>query len=281
LEFEREHAYFNSFKLIRAIHNKDLNLGIVNGKVIAFKDLFLPSSIKNEKGKNWTKKLSSRDDKTVFKGKEGDVLTINFNNIQELKNPHLIFRASLRANYSRVDKSSRELEKASSGRELLLSLSKIAAASLAAVKILEPGKALAEYPCKSVNISLLYEGTNKEKLIEIVHPRERLSLGMVDISIKKGQKSLSLKMEWTKPHDISFIGLADVAISKIKQDVIDLSSLKHSEDKKITKKDLKSGKVELIPGQYVELEFPASKEKISSDEKASFFLNSKGYYVSI
>ena len=105
LEFEREHSYLHNFELVKTIHHKNTDVGVIDNKIVGFKDIVLPSSIKDKKGKNWTKKLSFQDDKTIFKGKKGDTLTVNFDDIQSLKNPHLIFRANLRADYSRVDKS--------------------------------------------------------------------------------------------------------------------------------------------------------------------------------
>ena len=287
MEFEREHSYLRGFELIKVVHSKKIDVGVVDNKIIAFKNLLLPTLIKDKNGKDWTKKLSSQKDKVVFKGKVDDTLSISFDEIQRLEKQHLIFRASLRADYSRVNKTEQEIEQTSSRKELLDSLKKISVASLAAAKILDPQKALAAYPCKlCINISLLFGKSGKrEKLINIIHPREKLSYGAVNISqnIKKGQKSLSLKMEWTRSHNISFIGLAEEVTStttpKIKKETISLSSLKHSENKNITKKQLKAKKVELSPGQYVELEFPAKEKNLNSDEKVSFFLSSKGYYT--
>ena len=90
-------------------------------------------------------------------------------------------------------------------------------------------------------------------------------------------------MEWTRSHNISFVGLAEritsTTTSKVKKEIVNLSNLKHSEDKSISKKQLKAKKVELSPGQYVELEFPAKEKNLSSNEKTSFFLSSKGYYT--
>ena len=287
MEFERERSYLRDFKLVRVIHHKKINVGVLDNKIVAFKDFILPSSIKDKDNKSWTKKLSSQNDKTIFRGKTGDTLIISFDNIQNFKNPYLVLRSNLRADCSRVDEIGQKLEKTSSEKELLNVLRDISVASLAVAKSLDPKKALAAYPCKlCVNISLLYKDENREKLIEIVHPREKLSLGIVDIfkNVKKKQKSLLLKMEWTRPHNISFIGLADASsmtASTIKRDVISLSGLNHSENKNITKEDLKDKKVELSPGQYVKLEFATMEKKINSNEKTSFFLSSEGYYIPI
>jgi len=138
---------------------------------------------------------------------------------------------------------------------------------------------------KSINIYAdICVGGDRKGLISIVHPRERFSSGLVDISkyTKESKGSLSLKLKWTNSHNLSFLGLADVNPlnnSSVKQEVIKLSDLKHSEDKNISKKHLKNGKVELTPGQFIELQFPAKKEIISPNQKISFILKPKGYYT--
>jgi len=286
MEFEREHSYLYGFELIKIVHSKELSIAIINKKIVAFKNLVLPSLIKDKKGKDWTKQLSALDDKAFFNGeKDDDVLNIKFDNIQGLKNCHLVFRASLRAGYPRIKETGQKLERAVSENKLIDSLKKIAVASLAAAKIMKTENALAALPCKSINLSVVYIDKDKEKMINIIHPREQFSLGLVDISeyIEKKQKSVSLKTNWTAAHNLSFVALSDMedlsAIPDIKEESIKLSNLKHSEQKNINKTYLKKKMVELIPGQYLELEFPAKKEEVKSNQKTSFVLKSKGYYT--
>jgi len=91
-------------------------------------------------------------------------------------------------------------------------------------------------------------------------------------------------MEWTKFHNLSFVGLAEVKpldSFQVKQKTIELSKLRHSENKDVDEGYLKDEKVELIPGQFIELEFPAEKENINSNQKTSFILKSKGHYTSL
>ena len=64
-----------------------------------------------------------------------------------------------------------------------------------------------------------------------------------------------------------------------KRKTITPSKLTHSEDKKVNLKMLKSTEVEITPGQFVELEFPADKEVKTTNQKTSFLLESKGYYM--
>jgi len=290
IEFEKEHSHFYGFDLVKIIHSKEVSVGIVNNKIVAYKNLILPSSVRNKKGEDWTKKLSTLNDKIFFGGEKENVLNARFNDVQNLENCHLILRASLRANYSRIIKTTKNLEKIfSSERKWVDSLKKIAIASLgtvAAGEVIKPKDVFAaEHLCKSINIYVdIYVGNNKKGLVSIVHPRERFSLGLVDISkyTKERKGPLSLKLKWTNSHNLSFLSLVNVSSlnnSNVKQETIKLSNLKHSEDKSIDKESLKNGKVELTPGQFIELEFPAKKEVINSDQEISFILRSKGYYT--
>jgi len=285
IELEQEHSYFHNFELVRIIHPTGSNIGVVDNKIVVFNNLILPSLIEDKKGKNWTKKLSSLNDKMFFAGEEGDILTIKFRNIQNLKKCHLIFRASLRSNYLRTTKIERELEKAVLENKMFDFLKKVAVTSIAMAKVIK-AESVSAGAVKSIHLSVVRIGKNKKNLINIIHPREKLSLGLADISqYVKGQKSLSLNLEWTNSHNLSFTGLATTSdlseASHVSQKTIQLSSLSHSEKKNINKNYLKSGKVELTPGQYIELEFPVEKDEVKVNQKTSFVLKSKGYYTAL
>ncbi len=288
MEFEREHSYFYDFELIKIIHPKESSIGIINNKIVVFKNLILSSSIKDKRDKDWTKKLSALNDKAFFKGEKGDVLNIRFNNIKSLRNCHLISRTSLRGNYPNIKEVEQKLERVVSEDRLIDSLKKVAVASITAANIVKEAKDAEGVFAKiqpSIHISVIYTGKNKEKPVKIIHPREKLSLGLIDISqyLKRGQKSLFLRAKWTRSHNLSFVGLTDVNdisnISNIREKVVELSNLKHSENKDIKRESLKDGRVELIPGQYIELEFSAIKETLGFNQRTSFVLKSKGYYT--
>ncbi len=290
MEFEREHSHLYNLELIKIIHPKKFSIGIENNKIVAYKNLIFPSSIRNKKGRDWTKKLSTLNDEIFFGGEKEDVLDVKFDNVQNLENCHLVFRANLRANYQRIAEATRNLERIfSSERKWTDSLKKIAIASLGtavAGEVIKPEDAFAAvHLCKSINIYVdVYVGNNKKGLLSIVHPREKFSSGLVDISqcTKERKSPLSLKLKWTNSHNLSFIGLVNASPltnPDIKQETIKLSSLSHSEDKNINEKHLKDGRVGLIPGQFINLEFPAKKEIINSDQEISFILKAKGYYT--
>ncbi|GAI18234.1 unnamed protein product, partial [marine sediment metagenome] len=264
MEFEKEHSHFHGFELIKIIHPREIGMGIENNKIITYRNLTLPSSIKNKEGEDWTKKLSTLDDKTFFGGEKENVLNARFDDVQNLENCHIVFRASLRANYSRITKTAQKLENVFvSEKKWIGSLKKIAAAlmgsSVANEIIGVEDVFAAKHICTSINI---YIGNKKRGLVNIIHPRERFSLGLIDISkyIRDKKGPLSLKLEWTNSHNLSLLGLVNASPltnSDAKQKTIKLSNLKHSEDKSIDKESLKDGRVELTPGQFIELEFPA------------------------
>ena len=129
-------------------------------------------------------------------------------------------------------------------------------------------------------------GGAKKSPLAIIHPRENFSFGLVDISdyLSKKQTSLNLELEWTESHNLSFIGLTEVKPIKNGQSKIEkirLAELKHSHNRNINKNNLKEGKVELIPGQFISLEFPYKKNTLKSNQRASFVLRSKGYYTQL
>ena len=289
IEFEKEYSHFYGFELIKIIHPKETNIGVVNNKIVAYKNLILPTSILDSQKNDWTKKLSDLNNKTFFSGEKKDILNIKFDNIQNLKNIHLLFKAGLRANYSRITQIAKKLEKISfSEKEWTNSLKKIATVSLGAIVAGETMKAesvfAANHLCKSINIYADISFNNKKQLINIIHPREKSSFGLVDISQYKQKKSesFSLKLKWTNSHNLNFLGAAEVDSLNsldIKQEIVKLSSLKHSESKEVHKKDLGSKGIELIPGQFINLEFLSKKEHLNPDQKVSFIFKSKGYYT--
>jgi len=284
IEFEKERSHLYGSELIKIIHPKETSIGIVNNKIVAYKNLILPSSILDSKKNDWAKKLSNLDNKTFFDGLKDDILNIKFNDIQSLKNPHLVLMASLRANYPRISKISKKLEKTFlSEKKWTDSFKKIAAVSLG---ILAADKIMGVENVFGAKISIhIYINTGKKGLVGIIHPREKISLGLVNLSqhIEEENGQVSLKFKWTSSHNLSFLGLVDVSplSPDIKQESIKLSNLRHSKDKSINKKDLESEGVELTPGQFIDLEFPAKKEDINPNQKISFILKSKGYYTQL
>ena len=287
MEFEHEHSYFSDFKLIKITCPEKVNIGVIDNEIVAFKNLILPSSIRDKKGEDWTKKLSILSDRTFFGGEKDDILNVKFDKLPDWENYYLVFRACLRANYPSISKISKKLEKISPlQKKWTDSLKKIAFASATTFVVSEAAKP-ENVLAKTLPLSIyIYSNNHKKKLVKIVHPRERFSLGLVDFSkyVEKKDNSVSLKMEWTKFHNLSFVGLAEVKpldSFQVKQKTIELSKLRHSENKDVDEGYLKDEKVELIPGQFIELEFPAEKENINSNQKTFFILKSKGHYTSL
>ena len=175
IEFEKERSHFYGFELIRIIHSKETNIGVVNNKTIAYKNLILPSLVLDSKKKSWTEKLSSLSDKTFFGGEENDVLNIKIDNLQSLKTCYLIFRANLRASYPRISKISKQLEKTSSSeRGWINSFKKIVAASLgtlAAGKTMRPENV---FGAKDVGSSIKVYIDGKKRIGKYYSPKRKI-----------------------------------------------------------------------------------------------------------
>ncbi|RLC36712.1 MAG: hypothetical protein DRH33_06600 [Candidatus Nealsonbacteria bacterium] len=235
-----------------------------------------------------SKELSEMNDNKFFHGEKGDRLRIKFDNLQKFKNPYLLIRAAMRAEYPRVDNIIEKIEEISpSPRKLGKFLEKVAISMATVGSLAAALKAAGTVSKYSIHIKMLIKGKKgAEKEIGIVHPRERFSFNLIDISkyIGKTQQSLRLVLEWTQPHNLSFIGLANSNpkdINQLKIEKLKLSELRHSHNADVNKDTLKNGEIELIPGQFLSLEFPAEKAEIGVNQKISFILETKGYYTKI
>lgn len=282
VEFESEKSKFYDFELIKVIHPKDVEIGIINNKIVAFSKIFLPSLVESEENKNLTKYFLKEGGKFFFQGKAGDKLKIEFDNLENQKPKYLIFKAALRANRKKIQKVAKMLEGKTFSREkfsrLLL---KIAGTALGGSVHFLSKKAMAkEFPPPPEKYSIIFKMIFREdfsKIVEIVHPRERLSLGIVDISeyLKKNTKKICFSLEWTATHNLSFFALAQSSKKNFEIETLKPISLIHSAEKNLTKE------ITLLPGQFIEISFPFNKEKIPSSHKISFIFKCKGYYVSL
>ena len=126
---------------------------------------------------------------------------------------------------------------------------------------------------------------NKVKEIEIIHPREKASVGLLDLSdyLTKSKGPLEFKLEWTNTHNLELMGLAKLAAKEemagVKTDTLKPISIRHFQESKLTDKRL--GEVELKPGQYLELAFPGKETPLEKGETVSFVVKSKGYYKKV
>jgi len=286
LEFEQEHSYFSNFELIKIIHPKNLFVGVEDNKIIYYKNINKPAKIINDKTGDVVKNFG----KEIFKGKKGDKIKFEFENIS-LENNLLIWKACLRAGYPRIENMVKSFNGLKSQQDVDSFLNKMATSpwKLPNVFTIFGHSSCSGGKNVSIFLSLSLPGEDKDKKIGITHPRENFSGGSLDISsyLKKKEKLSSLKiyMEWTNTHKLSSIGLAQIATKRevegIKVENLKLNSIKHSHEGEVSKEKLERGKTELVPGQFLELVFPCGKEIISSEENCSFLLRSKGHYKKV
>jgi len=300
-EFEQEHSYFSNFELIRAVHPKKLEIGVINNKIVFYKNTKKPKKITSAEDKDLSQTLNK---KGAFNGKAGDSLKLKFENIAG-QNNILVWQACLRTGYPRVENMERALKKFKTDQELDKFLNKMAptpwkvakallGVSVAHVSLEDGRKNLATGDggesgggggTGKWSIIFYLSFFNKTEKIGIIHPRENFSTGLMNLSPylrKKKPSSLEIGLEWTNTHKLNFMGLAQLATSEeikdIKIENLKLETMKHSHKKEVNKEDLEKGKVELIPGQFLELTFPYKKIAPKSTETISYLLKSKGYY---
>jgi len=282
LEFEREHSFLSDFNLIKITHPKKLNINVLYGNIIAYNTPILPTSATNKKGEDILEKISNKNGDIFFDGKKGDVVNIRFDNLPNWKNYHLIFKAGLRANYPRIKEASEQIGNVTpTDKNWKKSVAKIAttiAGTYAINETIHPDAINAK------TTSIFTYVNNKRKPLLIIHPREKLSFGFENLSeyITDDNKSITIRMRWTASHHLSFVGISEVTqidSLNIKRQTITPTKISHSENKEVNLKKLKNTEVEITPGQFVELEFPAEKEKNIPNQKTSLLLESKGYYM--
>jgi len=283
VEFEQEHSYFSNFELIKVIHPKTLKAGVIDNQIVFYKNVKRPAKIINKQGKDLTNSLNKNGG---FNGKTGDILKLKFGSITG-KESILIWRACLRAGYPRIDSVQKALGKLKTTQQLDRFLNKIVSIPWRVPIIGCIGIHSSHSSCK-ISIIFYLSLSGKNEKVGIIHPRENFSTGLIDLSPhfkKDSSSSLELSLEWTNTHKLNFIGLAQLASSQeikaTKINNLKPETIKHSRQKEINKNDLEKGKVELIPGQSLELTFPYTKSNLKPKETVSYLLKSKGYYKKV
>ena len=275
VEFEQEHSYLYDFELLKIVHPTLLTVGIVNNKIVYYKDVLKPATITDSKGKDLKGMINGNDS---FQGKAGEILKLKFNDISNVNNL-LIWKASLRGGYARISENLKDnLKPIDKPKEIGVFLTK----SLLAASIALAATAKKVWAAKATSIHFYLLSNGKSTEIGVTHPRENSSMGLLDISsyLPKKQSPTEIHLKWTETHDINSISLAQMIKpndKELKVESLQIESLRHSKNEKIDVKDLKKG-AEIIPGQYLELSFPYKDMILDSDQTVSFVFRSKGFY---
>jgi len=94
-EFEREHSYFDTVKLIAIDHATDANIALdPNGAIFTYKNPYAPISAIDEYGNSRLTTLTTIDN-DYYEGRQGSYLLIDFGNLDISKGAKLIIRANL------------------------------------------------------------------------------------------------------------------------------------------------------------------------------------------
>ncbi len=281
IEFEQEISYFKDLELIKIIHPKSLNLNVINNKIVFYKDVIKPSLITDSDGKE----VKLREQNSV-RGKKGDALRLKFDDFSA-EHKLLVLIASLRAGYPRIKTVEQMLGGIKSFDEIKKYLYLINAPFGILVDPF-PVKAAECTSCgkvSSIIVSISICQGDKVKEIEIIHPREKASVGLLDLSdyLTKSKESLEFRLEWTNTHNLEPVGLAKLATKEemagVKTETLKPISVKHFQESKLADKSLEE--VELKPGQYLELAFPGKEKPLEKGETVSFVVKSKGYYKKV
>ena len=285
-EFEQEKTLITDVELVRVIHDKDIKLTTdKNGEVATYSSLIFPSKATVNKNIDFTKELSSLESDNFFEGLKGDSMKLTFKKVKNLKNARLIFNASLR-NFQKTVIPPKIKSFSSLGNFVKEAVSYSSALALGAASAF--GNACGgTTAAKSIHINI-YANNNDNQEIFIEHPREEFCVSSpVAFSehISESQQDLVLRLDWTDSHRLSYFGLDT---SDHKSDLKSLqitklipTKLAHSKKGVCSYDQLKKNNVELLPGEFVKLNFPAEDLEIKENQTVSFLIKLRGHYTSL
>ena len=262
VEFEQEESTFENFELIKITHPEDTEVGVINNRIVTYKDLIEPKEI-----------TGVEIEEDIIKRDKGESIKIKFE--ENLLDGHdlMVSKTSLRAGDRRLDEVEDIFKDADKGAELDF-LHLIILATFLATPI-------AMTQSWSVKYSIYfyeYKANGKEKEVGVVHPRERMSEQLIELPAEE-MDSLELSLKWTETHKIKPLGLARKTEDFTRKEVIECEKM--TELKKDRVGEDINGSLKLTPGEGATLYFPASDKKKKKGEKTTYLLKSKGFYNAI
>ena len=266
VEFEQEESTFKDFELVKVFHPENTQVGVIDNKIVAYKDLVKPQKISIEGRKS--------DQKTIERNK-GESIEIEFSKEAVKDQDLMVSKTSLRAGDRRLDKTEEIFEDAEKGSDInFLHLIILATFLGVSTALLIDADASGKYSIYFYE----YKSNGKNKEIDVVHPRERRSEQLVRLPVEE-MEDLKLSLKWTDTHKIEPLGLAkEIDADQFEKEVL--------ECQKIT--ELKEGKVgngiegdlKLTPGEGGLLYFPTGN-KDGKGKKTTYFLRSRGFYYPV
>ena len=261
-EFENERSIFKDFKLVKVNHPEDVKVGVLNDEIVAYKDVKNASSVK----------VCDKEVKGLFENSRGGGAQIEFE-LENKKRSLLVMKGALRSGERRIEKCDEILAEKDNTLEQFTKSAVVAIGLLAAIK----GDVAYGYKIQSIYFHL---PNQNNKQVEVMHPRERLSHKLIDLSdhISENQKDLQLKLKWTATHKLRPVGMA----KRVKKESLEIEEISpeeviHSKEGEIEAKEISENGVILNPGESMTLNFPQSK----AGQKETFLLKSRGYYESL
>lgn len=123
---------------------------------------------------------------------------------------------------------------------------------------------------------------NELKKIDILHTRAEFYPDIIDLTpyLPQIKGNLKIKLEFTSPHKVAFVGIDTTPPIPIKKRVYKLKEAIHSDlgDVTDTLREENNQFARLMPGEEIELKFPIP-EPAKIGNKLSYCLVSRGYYI--
>lgn len=125
----------------------------------------------------------------------------------------------------------------------------------------------------------ILDASSNWQTVEVLHPRAFWGVEAIDLTrfIRQEDEALMVRLHWTAPHRLDFVGLDSTPQADFKINYGRLITAEHSTEGNVIDKIIRNDQkyAELLPGQLIDLTYLLPTER---DCERTFILYTNGYY---
>ena len=234
-----KHSFLDQAQLLAIDHKADVNVAVSPyGEILTYRSPASPVTAISQDGENLTSILGSFDGQ-YYEGYKDDYVTLDFGNLDTSNGAKLVLRT-------------------------------------------DPSGCGEPFPCKESIHVQISNSTGSWSDVASFIPRLYWATDIIDLSsyLPDANGNLKVRLHFTANHRIDYVGLDTTAQAKTEQQCANLATANHSRlgDVKDLFKYSDNLRVELLPGDYVTLQFTAPQLQ---EEKRDFIIILEGHYFKI